>query len=189
MIVINLWGAPSSGKSTTAAGLFFLMKINKFKVELVAEFAKDLVWDRHDSLFGNQLYIFAEQNRRLARLDGHGLDFAIIDSPIPLPAFYKPGGYLDGFDALVFEQFHRYNNLNYFLHRTGTFEKIGRRHNESESERLSGDLRTFMEKHQIEMTEMDANPKTPEKILADIQRRLPPAVEALPFALPLGSDS
>ena len=90
MLVINLWGAPGSGKSTTAAGLFFLMKINKFKVELVTEYAKDLVWDRRDSMFGNQLSIFSEQNWRLHRLRDHGVDYVITDSPLFLPVFYKP---------------------------------------------------------------------------------------------------
>ena len=68
MVVINLWGAPGSGKSTTAAGLFFLMKINKYKVELVTEYAKDLVWNGHEAMFGNQISIFAEQNWRIHRL-------------------------------------------------------------------------------------------------------------------------
>lgn len=171
MIVINLWGAPGSGKSTTAAGLFFLMKINKFKVELVTEYAKDLVWDRHETMFGNQISIFAEQNRRLHRLLDHGMDFVITDSPLPLPSFYKPKSYFEHFDAMVAETFHSYNNINYFLERVESFEKIGRRHNETESIRIAQDLRGFMDAMGLEYQCLEANPKTPEVIFQDLEGR------------------
>lgn len=183
MIVINLWGAPGSGKSTTAAGLFFLMKINKYKVELVTEYAKDLVWDRHEVMFGNQLAIFSEQNRRLHRLIDHGMDFAITDSPLLLPAFYKPKGYYATFDAMVEETFHSYNNLNYFLERVESFEKIGRRHNEAESLRIAEDLKVFMEQKDVEFTRIQANPTTPDVLFKDIQKRLAHPV-SMPLALP-----
>ena len=45
MIVINLWGAPSSGKSTGASYLFSELKLKGYNVELVTEFAKDLTWE------------------------------------------------------------------------------------------------------------------------------------------------
>lgn len=181
MIVINLWGAPGSGKSTTAAGLFFLMKINKYKVELVTEYAKDLVWDRNEGMFGNQLTILAEQKHRLHRLVDHGMDFAITDSPLLLPSFYKPKSYYNTFDALVEETFHSYNNLNYFLERVESFEKIGRRHNEAESIQISKDLQVFMTDRSVEYDVIQANPKTPETIFEDIKSR-----QANPVGMPLG---
>lgn len=182
MIVINLWGAPGSGKSTTAAGLFFLMKINKYKVELVTEYAKDLVWERHDTMFENQLSIFSEQNRRLHRLVDHGVDFAITDSPLLLPSFYKPESYYQGFDALVAETFHSYNNLNYFLERVESFEKIGRRHNEQESLAISEDLQQFMAQHAVDFLTMEANPMTPQKIFDHLQT-LEKGPVSMPFDL------
>ena len=60
MKVINLFGGPGSGKSTTAASVFSKLKIMGYNVELVTEFAKDMVWEQHDSIFDNQLLIFAE---------------------------------------------------------------------------------------------------------------------------------
>jgi hypothetical protein len=41
--VINLYSGLGSWKSTTAAGLFHLMKQDLYSVELVTEFAKDCV--------------------------------------------------------------------------------------------------------------------------------------------------
>lgn len=39
-----MFGSPGSGKSTTAAGLFYKLKTSDYNVELVTEVAKDLVW-------------------------------------------------------------------------------------------------------------------------------------------------
>lgn len=183
MLVINLWGAPGSGKSTTAAGLFFLMKINKMKVEYVTEFAKEMVWERNETIFGDQNLIFAEQNRRLRRLENHQVDFAITDSPLPLPAFYQSPNYLNTFTSLVMEQFNRYNNLNYLLRRTGSFETIGRRHDESASVRIADELQRFLTTHGIEYLEIDAKPATPQNIFDDLVKRFPP-----PVPMPLKPD-
>jgi adenylate kinase family enzyme len=65
MKVINLFGGPGSGKSTLAAGLFERMKIQGLSVELVTEYAKDMVWERRGNILDDQLYILAKQHRRL----------------------------------------------------------------------------------------------------------------------------
>ena len=57
MIVINLFGGPSSGKTTMAAGLFRLLKTMNKKVELVQEFAKDLVWENNLGKLSDQFYV------------------------------------------------------------------------------------------------------------------------------------
>lgn len=183
MLVVNLWGAPGSGKSTTAAGLFFLMKINKWKVDLVTEFAKELVWDQHHSFFGDQVSIFAEQNHRLLRLAPHNIDCAITDSPLPLPAFYKDPGYLNSFDGMVMEQFNRYNNVNYLLKRKHSFEAIGRRHDETQAIELELKLEQFMIQQGVEYQAMDANPRTPQAIFDDLKARLPPPI-SMPLIVP-----
>ncbi len=184
MIVVNLWGPPGSGKSTTAAGLFFLMKINKFKVELVTEYAKDLVWDRNEQMLKNQMAVFAEQYRRQERMESHNLDFLISDSPLPLSIIYRPDAYIGTFDNTVMETFQSYNNLNYFMRRTQSFEKFGRLHNEPESNRLGAMIQKLMTDHQIDYTEMEADPRTPERILADIQTRSTQRTERMPLLLP-----
>jgi hypothetical protein len=192
MLVVNLWGAPSSGKSTTAAGLFFLLKINKWRVELVTEFAKEMVWERNASIFGQQAFIFAEQNRRLRRLEDHDVEVAITDSPLPLPAFYqrefRKDQQLEQLAPLVFEQFHRYNNVNYLLTREGSFEAIGRRHDEAQALGLAKDLREFMEQHAIEFMDFPASPMTPKLLFEDLQSRRQPTVNDLPFMNTIDPD-
>lgn len=185
MVVINLFGPPSSGKSTVAAGLFFLMKINKMRVELVSEFAKELVLEGRESIFGEQNYIFAEQLRRQQRLRGD-YDFVVTDSPILLPLFYDLRetpieNRNPNFPGLVMKEFEKYNNFNYLLKRRHSFETVGRRHDESQSEVIDGELRGFLSAREIDVLELEASPRTPEIILADIRARMGVANNSLPF--------
>ena len=64
MIVINFFGGAGSGKSAQAAGLFWLMKSKNYSVELINEFPKQLVWEKHYEALSDQLYILANQNRK-----------------------------------------------------------------------------------------------------------------------------
>ena len=86
MKVINLFGGPGSGKSTTAAALFSNLKRLDFKCELVTEYAKDVEYEGRSNIFEDQLYITAKQNRRLKRLQDYhiSLDYAITDCSLLL---------------------------------------------------------------------------------------------------------
>jgi len=135
MKVINLYGGPGSGKSTTAAGLFYKMKMQHHKVELVTEYAKDLVYaDRLDGLLDQQEYIFAKQNNKLHRLRGQ-VDWVVTDSPLLLSTVYvnpkwqcsKP------FNDLVKCTYNTYDNINMFLVRPPEFQEYGRNHTLEES--------------------------------------------------------
>lgn len=46
MVNINLFAGPGTGKSTTAAGVFFEMKRSGMSVEYVTEYAKSLVFSK-----------------------------------------------------------------------------------------------------------------------------------------------
>jgi nicotinamide riboside kinase len=169
--VINLWGAPSAGKSTIAAGLFFIMKIHGCEVELVTEYAKDLVWEGQEEMFGEQAKIFAEQNHRLERLVRRKQQFAITDSPLPLPIIYQPQDYLKDFEPLVMEQFGRYLNASYFIERRHRFQAAGRRHDEGEANLAGQKMEDFMASHGIPFHRIDASPTAHTEIFADLQRR------------------
>ena len=116
MKVINLFAGPGSGKSTTAAGLFYHMKLEGFSVELVTEYAKELHYDgvslAPDS--ANQLRIFHEQWKRIDRLVKH-VEWAIVDSPLLFSYVYCPEA--DWLDKHVKPTFDMYDNYNFFLNR------------------------------------------------------------------------
>lgn len=132
MKVINLWGAPGAGKSTVAAGLFYKMKVAGYKVELVTEYAKDVVWDNRDDLLKDQLYLLAKQNRKLERLRGK-VDWCITDSPVLLVLAYMPELYYSHFNSLTYDVWNSYTNLNYLLERNHEYKRDGRVQTEEES--------------------------------------------------------
>jgi len=88
MLVINIFGGPGVGKSTLAAEVFAHFKKNKLNIELVTEYAKDLVWEERNNILKDQLYILAKQNRRLERLRNKGIDVVVTDSPLLLGKIY-----------------------------------------------------------------------------------------------------
>ena len=58
MIVVDVYGSPSSGKSTCAAYVFSKLKMHGIKCEFVTEVAKDIVWDGSLKMLSNQAYVF-----------------------------------------------------------------------------------------------------------------------------------
>ena len=68
MKVVNLFGAPGSGKSTGAAYLFSKFKMAGINAELVTEFAKDKVYEDTKEVFKNQTYILGKQSFKQSKL-------------------------------------------------------------------------------------------------------------------------
>lgn len=54
-IIVNIYGSPSAGKSTTAAGVFYELKRNGIRCELVTEYAKSKVWEESYKVLNDQL--------------------------------------------------------------------------------------------------------------------------------------
>jgi hypothetical protein len=164
MRVINLFAGPGSGKSTTAAGLFFLLKSSGSNSELVTEFAKQLVWQERYATFSDQLYILAKQNHKLHALNGK-VEYAITDSPLLLSSIYAPQDYIDGFHSLVRATFDRYDNLNFFIRRVKPYNPVGRNQNESEAKAIDLDVKNWLDKEGVPYFEVDGDKNAPQIIL------------------------
>lgn len=147
MILINLYGGPGTGKSTTATGLFSQMKLQGFKCEYVSEYAKDVVWDRSFDLLHNQLLIFANQYHRIQRLESHGVDYVITDSPLLLSLNYMPENYFASFKGLVKEAYQSFNNFDVFLNRVKPYQPIGRRHAEESAKDMDRTIHDILLEH------------------------------------------
>lgn len=143
LTVVNFFSGPGVGKSTCSAELFSLMKRNKYKVELVHEFAKDLVWESADHMFGEQDYIFAHQHRFIRRLTRHDIDYAIVDSSLLLGLMYLPDDFPVSFATFVLDVFNSYDNINIFLKRNSDIEYVQTGRNENEQQAKAKDVETF----------------------------------------------
>lgn len=87
-LVVNLIGAPGSGKSTSAAYIFSKLKMLGYNAELITEFAKDKVYEKNFSAINNQVYVFAKQYYKMDRCKEQ-VDVIVTDSPIILSTIYN----------------------------------------------------------------------------------------------------
>lgn len=151
-IIVNLFGAPGTGKSTGAAYIFAKLKLAGVDAELVTEFAKDKVWEESKEVFNCQFYVTAKQMFRVSRCYGK-VDVIVTDSPIPLGVFYKKGTqYTKNFDKAVFDVFNSYKNKNYYLYRVKPYNPNGRFQTEDEADDIANEIVRFMQKFKVSYT-------------------------------------
>lgn len=131
-IVINMFGGPSTGKSTVASGIFYYLKRLGYNVELINEYAKELVWENHSFMLDDQIMIFAHQQRKLKRLNGK-VDIIITDSPLLLGRVYSSSDTPTSLHNLIDEVWNQYNNINFLLTRTTNYVELGRVQTEEEA--------------------------------------------------------
>lgn len=142
-LVVNLFGAPSAGKSTLAAGVFSALKHKGVNCELVQEFAKDLVWEGSIAPLNHQLYVFAQQWWRMKRLEGK-VDVIVTDSPLLLSLFYDKSN-CPILHALISKEANSFKSLNFFVNRTKTYNPKGRLQTEEESDEIRETLLKLLE--------------------------------------------
>ena len=85
--IINLYGGPGAGKSTSAAYLYYLLKCQGANVELVREYVKNWAWE--DRKFGvyDELYFLGKQVRHESMLFGK-VEYIVTDAPVYMTAYY-----------------------------------------------------------------------------------------------------
>lgn len=172
MILVNLYGAPGSGKSTGAAYIFAKLKMAGVNAELVTEFAKDKVWEESKEVFNNQVYIFGKQYFRITRC-AEKVDVIVTDSPLPLSVFYNATDDSNQeFNKLVIKISESFDNKNYFLHRTKTYNPKGRFQNEKESDELADNLWNFLTMWDIEFSEKNGCQEDYDEIVEEILEAL-----------------
>lgn len=124
MILINLFAGPGVGKSTAASGIFHKMKTKGYSVEIVHEYAKELVYGKDFLKLSDQLLILAEQNHRLYRLRNQ-VDYVINDAPFLIGlAHMEKDPYIPKkeYKELTLKMFEKYDSINIFLERNPKLE-------------------------------------------------------------------
>lgn len=167
--VINFFGAPGAGKTTAALSFTAYLKRMGYSAEYVPEFAKTQVWSETTHLLSKQNWVFAQQEFSLSILDGK-IEYAILDSPLLLSAYYAPKDYPKAFEHLCLHFFNTYDNFNFFMKRDHAYQEIGRIQNESEAFVVERDLLAFLDRNKISFKEIKASECEPEKILDFVKR-------------------
>lgn len=169
MLVINLFGAPGSGKSTTMHQLAADMKMMGLSVEVASEGYKDILMDgTYESSLGNPINILADQNKRLEVVKRGGSDFAITDSPLPLVAYYANGRSVDRFDEHVVNVFSGYDNMNYFIIRDHEYQEAKRHQNREGALSIEEELPSFLDYFKISCLYLKSGLEVSMKILQDL---------------------
>lgn len=85
--IINLYGGPGTGKSTSAAELFALLKRKGKNAELVREYVKKWAWQERKIEVFDQTYFLGKQSQEESKLYGR-VDYIVTDSPVFLSGIY-----------------------------------------------------------------------------------------------------
>lgn len=168
MKVINLWAGPGSGKSTTAAGLFFLMKTHGYKVELVTEVAKDFTWQKDFTSLDNSMYISSLQEFRLYRIKDE-MDFAITDCPLPMCYTYAKGHYKnDVLEEAILEMYYAYDNVSFYINRVKPYVEEGRNQTYLQARKKDVYIKQYMDAIRESYISVDGNGLAPERIMKQL---------------------
>ena len=153
-ILIELYSGPGAGKSTTAAGLYYLMKCRGYDAEMVREFAKEKAWNGTLADVTDNEIIYSEQTRReLDMVDGP--DVVITDSPIRMSQVYgTPEDVVKEHEAEM--RAAGFNYIRLFVNRPEEFSNSGRIHNKEQSIEIDKTVRGMLEFH----GEVDKNLET-----------------------------
>jgi nicotinamide riboside kinase len=153
--VINLYGGPGTGKSTTAACLFGELKLRGVNCEYAQEYAKDKAWEfgaNHigtPKVFQAQEYIFGKQHFRLRR-SADDVELMVTDCPLFLGLIYMPEDFpMPSLRATIREGYDMYDNLNIFLVRSKPYNPKGRFQDEDQAKGLDGEVLKMLEAQNV----------------------------------------
>jgi nicotinamide riboside kinase len=163
--IVNLIGAPSSGKTTTRSYLMNRLRIEhpEIKTEEVTEYAKELVYENPE-LLNDQFFVTAEQHRRIKRYDNK-VDLVLVDSPIILGAIYNKTLPQDSWRHFVMDLFDSYNNINFFLPPLKLVNNYGRVHNSAESIEIQEQIEKLLAFYSIPYFDHISNSETYNKLM------------------------
>ena len=154
-LYVNLISGPGAGKSTLAAGLYWYMKTqsyNNLVIELVREYAKDLVWLGDTNLLRNQPHVTQKQYERMIMLKDK-VDIAITDSPLLLGLVY--GDYPPNFIDNVIAMHKEFLNINIFIKRNLPYEETGRLQSEKQALEKDREIRKIYDDNHISYIDLN----------------------------------
>lgn len=169
-LVVNLFASPGSGKSTTAAGVFYQLKNKGVNAELTGEYAKDLTWSRRQHTLTDQIYVFGKQHHRVHRLKDD-CDVIISDSPILLGLAYA-ADYPTCFQDTVHWAFNQYNNLNFVINRVKPYNPKGRNQNAEESKQKHVEILNLLHSYEVPYIEVNGDEQGLETIVSTVLNKI-----------------
>lgn len=149
--VINLFGGPGTGKSTTASDIYSELKKQGESVELVREYVKHWAYTKKKIGKYDQIYLLGKQSHYESFLYGT-VRYIVTDSPILLAGFYAT--YYHGTIANYVEEAAKgfvnhsleegVKHLNFLLGRNLPYDPQGRYETEDQAIHLDNHLEDYL---------------------------------------------
>jgi hypothetical protein len=156
-LIVNLYGGPSTGKSSMMLGIASILKWRGIDAEIAPEYAKLVTWETqvnkkrvvHEDgtpfigKLRNQFKVFGEQHDTLFTLCGN-VDVIITDSPILMQLCYSNKALLN--EAII-DEHKNFNTLDVFLNRKKPFNPNGRFQTEEQAKQLDVQIKDLLKTH------------------------------------------
>lgn len=161
-LIIDIYGGPGSGKSSTAKMLSGLISSLGYTSETPEEYPKYLIHKEDYKSLENQIGIFREHKSRIDDLLGK-YDFIISDSPTLMQNIYIKERYgkkeYKNLRKLVKLEHKKHNDkrVSFFLNRKHNFKEIGRVQNEEQALEKSKQIKEYLIKNKVNFFEYDTH--------------------------------
>lgn len=161
-LIIDIYGGPGSGKSSTAKMLSGLINSLGYTSETPEEYPKYLIHKEDFKSLNNQIGIFSEHKLRIDSLLGK-YDFIVSDSPTLMQNIYIKDIYgkkdYKHLRKLVKLEHQKHNDkrIAFFLNRKHNFKEIGRVQNEEQSLEKSKQIKKYLIKNEVNFFEYDTH--------------------------------
>ncbi len=174
MLVVNLYGAPSAGKSTIRADVFRRLKMAGVNCEEITEAAKRYTWQKRHMSLACQPYLFGKQLHETEVLKGQ-VDVVITDSPLILCCLYgrmNGGRYPESFYQSIVDISNGMKTMDYYLNRVNPYNPVGRGQDEAQSNKVGEDLIDLLDSLKIDYKRLDGNEMAAAVIAQHVLERL-----------------
>lgn len=176
--ILNLYGGPGTGKSTSAAYLYYLLKKDGINVELVREYVKDWAWEKRPITTYDQIYFLGKQVRRESMLYGK-VNYIVTDSPVMMNLFYAqkycPVSLAEGIRSATLSFYRQatedgHRHIHIFLNRTKPYIGEGRYQTESEARDMDVGIKRVLEDLKIPIVNSETSEDELAKTLFSIKK-------------------
>ena len=172
-LVVNVIGGPGTGKSILSAELFAKLKRSGITCDVSWEYIKRKLREKAVKVVQNQEYLFGKQQFQLFTMKDE-VDVIITDSPLILNCVYDQSECQE-LKALVLKEYHKYNNLLYFIERDTSFdyETEGRYQDLEGAKLVDAKLKNFLDDNSIQYkTILGIKSENLDMIIGDIKKEL-----------------
>lgn len=175
--IINLYGGPGTGKSTSAAFLYYVLKSEGVNAELVREYVKDWAWEKRNISTYDQIYFLGKQVRRESLVYGK-TSWIVTDSPVMMGAYYArehcPVAISEGIRASTLSFYRQamedgHRHVHVFLERSKPYNPEGRYQTEEAAKSIDVGVRNFLSELRVPFVTCGTDEESLRRLLAEIR--------------------